>query len=122
MARKKSLQRLYEKMREEPVGFQRIVLPYKRKSNNRISKVRGYFQSYEVPRGKIRGITPDRLTGKSQTMWLMNKQGEFVGRANYKGETTAKNVTKYGYDETTANRDTRRYKRIFGRISKRYRQ
>jgi hypothetical protein len=121
MARKKSLQELYKKMRQEPVGFQRLVEPYKRKSNNRTAQVKGYIQSYSSPRGRIRGMTPDNLTRKSQTMWLMNKQGHFVGRANYEGETTARNVTKYGYDETTANRDTKRYKRIFGRISKRYR-
>jgi len=123
MARTKSLQRLYYKMRQEPIGFLRLVGPYKRKNaDNKTELIKEYVQGYNSPRGKIRGITPDNLTRRSQTMWLMDKEGHFVGRANFEGKTKAKNVTKYGYDETTVNRDTKRYKRILGRVSNTYRQ
>ena len=123
MTKKKSVQRLYDKMGQEPKGFLRLVGAHKRKGvNNKQQVIKEYVQSYSSPRGRIRGITPDMLTKKSQTIWLMDKEGHFVGRANHEGKTTAKNVIKYGYDETTVNRDAKRYKRILGRTSGKHAQ
>jgi hypothetical protein len=78
--------------------------------------VKEYVQGYNSPRGRIGSVKPDNLTRRSQTMWLMDRYGHFIGRANYEGMTTAQNVTKYGYDETRVVRDTKRYKRVFGRL------
>ena len=50
-------------------------------------------------------------------MWLMDKRGHFVGRANYEGKTRARNISKFGYDYTTVIRDAKRYKRVLGRTS-----
>jgi hypothetical protein len=112
--------RTRNRMKQEPIRFDRLVKPYKRKlSSNKISKVKEYVQGYNSPRGRIGSVKPDSLTKYSQTMWLMDKQGHFVGRANYEGKTMAKNVSKYGYDETSVVRDTKRYKRILGRTNKR---
>jgi hypothetical protein len=110
------------RMQQEPIRFQRAVKSYKRKSpaiNRRSSpvQVKEYVQGYNSPRGRIGSVKPDRLTRSSQTIWLMDKQGHFVGRANYEGKTNAQNVSKFGYDETTVVRDTKRYKRVFGRLS-----
>ena len=102
---------------KEPMKSRRLVKQYKRKlANNKMQNVKEYIQSYDSPRGIIMGVTPDNLTKHSQTIWLKNRAGHFVGRANYEGKTAAKNISKFGYDETSVVRDTRRYKRIFGRI------
>jgi hypothetical protein len=106
-------------MIKEPIKFKRTVNSYRRKTANapKPKYVKGYIQRYDSPRGRVRGVTSDILTKYSQTMWLMDKHGHFVGRANYEGKTSAKNVSKYGLDGTSSIRDTRRYKRIFGRTS-----
>lgn len=108
-------------MQQEPIRFQRAVRSYKRKSPYNIRRgpvqVKEYVQGYYSPRGRIRSVKLDNLTRRSQTIWLMDKQGHFVGRANYEGKTSAKNVSKFGLDETTVVRDTKRYKRLFGRFS-----
>lgn len=95
---------------------------YKRMSpihNRKVQVVKEYVQGYNSPRGIIRSVKPDRLTRRSQTMWLMDRYGHFIGRANYEGKTTAQNVIKAGYDSTTVVRDTKRYKRVFGRLRNR---
>ena len=93
----------------------RFVHPYIRKGK----EVKEYLQSYNRPRGKVTYIAPDELTNYSQTIWLKDRQGHFVGRANYEGKTKARNVTKFGYDTTTVVRDAKRYKRVFGRLPSR---
>jgi hypothetical protein len=117
MVKNKTLRR----MKQEPVRFKRIVKSYKRRvpNVNRKAVVKEYIQSYNSPRGAIRKVAPDNLTRYSQTMWLMDRYGHFVGRANYEGKTSAKGVTKYGYDSTSVIRDAKKYKRIFGRTNKR---
>jgi len=107
------------KMGREPIRFQRQVQSHKRKSpiNNSPVRVKEYVQGYNSPRGRIRSLKPDSLTRRSQTMWLMDRYGHFVGRANYEGKTSAKNISKFGYDQTTTIRDTKRYKRVFGRLN-----
>jgi hypothetical protein len=102
-----------------PQKFVRPIKPYKKKVKTKVIRVEGYRQTYVVPRGPKRTLKTDRLTNKSQTMWLMDKQGRFVGRANIKGDTTATGVSKYGYDQTTTLRDAKRYKRVWGRTSPR---
>lgn len=104
-------------IKKVPKKFVRRVNPYKKKIKNKVVRVEGYRQSYVVPRGPIRKVKVDRLTAKSQTMWLMDRFGRFVGRANYKGDTTASKVHKYGYDQTSPVRDAKHYKRVFGRRS-----
>jgi len=100
-----------------PKKFNRLVKPYKRKVSGKTIYVEGYRQSYVAPRGPVKKVKPDRLTTKSQTMWLMDKQGHFIGRANYNGDTTAYGVYMYGLDRTTNIRDALHFKRIFGRTS-----
>lgn len=106
-------------MKQESARLKRFVNSYKRKvpNVNKKVKVKEYIQSYNSPRGAIRKIIPDTLTRHSQTMWLMDRQGHFVGRANYEGKTKAHNISKYGYDSTSVIRDAKRYKRIFGRTN-----
>lgn len=82
---------------------------------NRKAQVKEYIQSYNSPRGNIGNVKPDNLTRYSQTMWLMDRHGHFVGRANYEGNTKARNVSRYGYDNTSVVRDANKYKRVFGR-------
>ena len=103
--------------KQVPRKFVRPIKPYKKKYHNKIIRVEGYRQTYVKPRGPVSKFKPDRLTGKSQTMWLMDKHGRFVGRANYKGQTTAAGVFKMGYDATTNIRDAQHFKRVFGRMS-----
>jgi len=105
----------YEK--KVPQKFVRPIKSHKRKVNSKVVKVDSYRQSYVVPRGPRRTLKSDRLTNKSQTMWLMDRYGRFVGRANYKGETKATGVYKTGYDTTTTLRDAKKYKRVWGRYS-----
>lgn len=101
---------------KEQIKLKRYVKPYKRKlANNKMQKVKEYLQGYNSPRGKVRGLALDNPTRQSQTIWLKDKDGYFVGHANYEGKTKAKNVSKFGYDETRVIRDRRKYKRIFGR-------
>jgi len=107
--------RTIQQMKEQPIKYKRAVSPYKRKVNNKMSQVREYIQSYNSPRGRITSLAPDNLTRHSQTIWLKDRYGHFVGRANIEGKTAAKNVTKFGYDETRVVRDAKQYKRIFGR-------
>lgn len=104
---------------ENQTKYNRIVKPHRRKSIKGVkSYVQSYKQSYVTPRGPVRKVKLDRLKPKSQTIWLMDKQGHFVGRANYKGDTTAADkIYKWGYDQTTNIRDARKYKRILGRKS-----
>ena len=106
----------YSKTSAPPTKFERVVRPYKRKVHNRIVKVRGYKQGYVVPRGPVKNVMPDKMTKHSQTMWLMDKYGRFIGRANYEGETSATGIYKFGFDETRAVRDAKKYKRVFGRL------
>jgi len=104
------------KFKKPQSTLRRTVKPYKRKLlNKKVSQVKGYEQGYKSPRGPVKSVTPDNMTKRSQTMWLMDKKGHFVGRANYEGNTTAKNISKFGYDDTTVLRDTKRFKRILGR-------
>lgn len=100
-----------------PTKFERVVRPYKRKVHNKIVKVRGYRQGYMVPRGPVKNVMPDKFTKHSQTMWLMDKYGRFIGRANYEGQTSATGINKFGFDETRIVRDAKKYKRVFGRLS-----
>ena len=100
-----------------PRKFVRSVRPYRKKYHNKIIRVEGYGQTYVKPRGPATKLKPDRLTSKSQTMWLMDKHGRFIGRANYKGQTTAAGIYKTGFDATTNIRDVQHYKRVFGRMS-----
>lgn len=105
-------------MEQEPLRFQRQVREHKRKvpNTNRQVRVRDYAQGYISPRGRIRSVKPDSLTRFSQTMWLKDRYGHFIGRANYEGKSTARNIMSYGLDDTTSIRDTKRYKRVFGRV------
>jgi len=104
-------------MKSEPLRLRRFVKSYQKKlPNKRTVRVKEYSQGYVSPRGPISRVAADRLTKKSQTMWLMDKYGHFVGRANYEGKTSAAGVSKWGYDMTRVVRDARRYKRIFGRL------
>lgn len=105
-------------MQQDPVRFQRIVSGHKRKDpiHNRQVQVRDYVQGYYSPRGKIGSVNRDPLTKYSQTIWLKDRQGHFIGRANYEGKTTAQGATSFGYDNTTTVRDTKRFKRVFGRV------
>lgn len=96
--------------------FERIVNPYSRKEGKKVVRVSGYKQRYPVPRGPVKKLARDNLTKSSQTMWLMDKYGRFIGRANYQGQTSATGVSKFGYDQTSTVRDARKYKRIFGRM------
>ena len=106
----------YNRFNREPIYLQRYIKAHKRRAvNNKRVKVKEYLQSYVSPRGKVGYIKPDNLTKRSQTMWLMDRFGHFVGRANYEGKTNAQNISKYGYDTTTVQRDVRKYKRVFGR-------
>ena len=107
----------YRKLNREPTYLQRFVKSYKRKSNNSPQQVKEYIQRYKSPRGRIGNVTSDNITKHSQTMWLMDKRGHFVGRANYGGKTRARNISKFGYDYTTVIRDAKRYKRVLGRTS-----
>ena len=100
-----------------PKKFVRPVHPYKKKIRNKIIRVDGYRQTYVKPRGPVSKFKQDRLTSKSQTLWLMDRYGRFVGRANYKGNTSATGVYKMGYDATSNIRDAQHYKRVFGRAS-----
>lgn len=111
-----------KKMGNEPLRLQRFVHSYQKKMPGKTVKVREYTQSYVTPRGPISNVSPDRLKKKSQTMWLMDRYGHFVGRANYEGQTSAKGFVKYGYDMTTTVRDAKKYKRIFGRTKNPRRQ
>jgi hypothetical protein len=95
--------------------FMRVVKPYKRKFQGKTISVEGYRQTYIMPRGPVKKLAVDKLNRRSQTMWLMDRAGHFVGRANYEGKTDATGIHKWGYDQTKAIRDERRYKRIFGR-------
>jgi hypothetical protein len=95
--------------------FMRIVKPYKRKFHGKTIQVEGYRQTYIMPRGPVKRLSADKLNKRSQTMWLMDRSGHFVGRANYEGKTAATGIHKWGYDQTKAIRDEKRYKRIFGR-------
>lgn len=104
-------------MKREQMSFTREVGPYKRKIANNISEVKQYIQRYDSPRGRVNAVALDPLTKYSQTIWLKNKKGHFIGRANYEGKTSAKNIVRHGYDKTTVVRDARRYKRVFGRMS-----
>jgi cytochrome oxidase Cu insertion factor (SCO1/SenC/PrrC family) len=101
---------------EAPSKFVRMVKPYKRKMFNKVVRVRGYQQSYQQPRGPVKRFAVDKLKKHSQTMWLMDRYGRFIGRANYEGETSAQGISKYGYDTTKTIRDAKKYKRIFGRV------
>lgn len=104
-----------EKKKSNQTKYIRVVRPYSRRIKNRNVRVKGYKQTYISPRGPKAGLKPDKLIRKSQTIWLMDKYGRFVGRANSRGETTAKNVAMSGVDRTTVVRDEKRIKRIFGR-------
>jgi len=96
----------------------RQVEAYKRKSpNKKMVRVRTYLQTYDAPRGAVKHVRADILNRLSQTMWLKDKDGHFVGRANAEGRSTARNVSRYGYDATSVLRDSKHYKRIQGRIS-----
>jgi hypothetical protein len=108
---------MVKEIRRVPQKFVRPIKPYKKKVHNKYIKVEGYKQTYVVPRGPKRTLRTDRLTDRSQTMWLMDKQGHFVGRANAQGDTTASGVAKFGYDQTTTVRDAKHYKRVWGRTS-----
>ena len=105
--------------RKVPQKFSRRIKSYKRKVRGKLVGVEGYRQTYYVPRGPIKKLKPDRLTAKSQTMWLMDRYGRFVGRANYKGQTSATGIYKTGYDQTSTLRDAKKYKRVFGRYAPR---
>ena len=110
-------QKTIHNLQREQIKIGRAVQSYKRKlpNNKKMININSYVQGYDSPRGRIHSVTPDRLTKYLQTIWLMDKQGHFVGRANYEGKTAAKNISKFGYDTTTVVRDTKRYKRVFGR-------
>lgn len=103
------------KARTEQFHAIRFIKGYQKRTAGKTIKVREYKQTYVTPRGPVNRVAPDKLQRKSQTMWLMDRYGHFVGRANYEGKTNAKDVAKYGYDTTTTIRDAKRYKRIFGR-------
>ena len=112
----KAKDKTLNKMSQVSSKYKRVVGEYKRKlPNNKVQKIESYEQGYNSPRGKIGTLTADNITRRSQTMWLMDRKGHFVGRANYEGNTTAKNISKFGYDDTTVLRDTKRFKRILGR-------
>lgn len=94
----------------------RTVQPYKRKIHGSMTKVKGYEQRYLVPRGPAKKFVLDKLEKKSQTMWLMDRYGRFIGRANSEGVTSAQGVVRSGLDTTTTVRDSKKYKRIYGRV------
>ena len=104
-----------EQAKQKPLRLRRFVNSYKKKLPGKVVEVREYTQGYASPRGPITRVAADRLKRKSQTMWLMDRYGHFLGRANYEGKTAAKGVSKFGYDTTTVVRDAKKYKRIFGR-------
>lgn len=95
----------------------REVRAYKRKSlSGRTVIVDSYIQRYDKPRGPINpNRKADSLTAKSRTIWLKNRHGRFVGRANYRGKTTAKGVVLARVDTTTNFRERGRYGRVYGR-------
>lgn len=96
----------------------REVRGYKRKiRGGKKTSVSGYYQRYDKPRGKRNVLTSDKQTSTSKTMWLKDRKGRFVGRANYKGETKAKGAVKGEYDLTDLERESGTYGRIYGRYS-----
>ena len=95
----------------------RVVRPHKRIVDGKVEKVKGYKQRYQAPRGPVKRLAIDKFKRKSQTMWLMDRHGKFIGRANAEGVTTAKGISRSGLDNTTLVRDAKKYKRIYGRVS-----
>lgn len=92
----------------------RVVKEYKRRGY----PVRGYVQQYDKPRGNWnQKIYVDPVKKKSATAWVKNSHGKFVGRANSRLQTRAKNVKAYGFDRTRAYREKGKYGRITGRAS-----
>lgn len=94
----------------------RRVAGYNRNRNR--TKVKSYYQKYDKPRGPVTKLQTDSATASSRTIWLMNRSGKFIGRANSQGQTTAdkKQIAKLGMDRTKAIRDAKKYKRVFGRV------
>jgi len=101
----------------------REVKDYSRKSRGgRTHIVGSYFQRYDKPRGSQNTLKIDALTPKSKTAWLKDSSGRFVGRANSKGQTTAKRYKYAKVDETSNKRETGKYGRIYGRSTSRSRR
>ena len=97
----------------------REVRPYQRKSKTgkKIS-VDSYYQRYDKPRGARNVVVKkDILTSHSKTMWLKNSTGQFIGRANSRYETTAREseIAEGRFDATSNKREGGRYGRVFGR-------
>lgn len=106
-------------IRQAMENKQRLINEYtKGKGKNKFS-VRAYSQRYNSPRGPVENLKVDSQSRSSTTVWLMDRHGRLMGRANYRGQTSAnkKNIAAFGVDETKVIRDEKKYKRIFGRTS-----
>ena len=80
--------------------------------------VKKYKQKYKSDRGPAKNKTPTSLRKQTRTYWLMDRTGRFTGRADVKGETTAKHVAISGKDFTGVVRDE--LGRIYGRYKSKY--
>ena len=79
--------------------------------------VDGYIQRYKSPRGmkpSKKNLGKPSPRKEDKTYWLKNRAGEFVGRADSEGETTATNYVTAGPDFTRSLID-KKYGRKFGR-------
>jgi len=94
----------------------RIVRAHK-KVGGAIS-VKSYEQKYKSDRGPAKNKKPTSLRRQSRTFWLMDRKGRFTGRADEKGETSAKHVAISGKDFTGTITD--KLGRIYGRYKSGY--
>lgn len=97
----------------------RRVHKHLRKIKGRRVKVRDYWQRYNKPRGDMGKI---KVSGGTKTAWLKDKYGQFIGRANSRGQTSAprERIRKAMYDNTKNIRESS-YGRIYGRTESRRR-
>jgi len=88
-----------------------------KKAGGRIS-VKSYEQKYKSDRGPAKKKTPVSLRRQQRTFWLKNNKGEFVGRADDEGKTSAKRFSMSGKDFTGTIQD--KLGRIYGRYKSGY--
>jgi len=84
---------------------------------NRTSKkgktfhIKNYKQNRKTNRGKF---GKPKMNRSQNTIWLKNRKGEFIGRANRLGKSSAIGITSKGKDKTGTYRELGKG-RIIGR-------
>lgn len=102
-------------LRTEKKLLRQVKRHTRKSSTGRTVYVTDYWQRYDKPRGEWGTMGADRARETSKTMWLKDRHGRFVGRANAAKKTRARGAVMGRLDTTRNVRERGRYGRIKGR-------